>query len=100
MSLAEQTLGVAGGPAACGTAISVSIVIPALNEERMIGLCLESLAGMGFPRAHFEVLLVDNGSRDRTLEIARSFDYRLHLRILVNTSAGISPLLTLGAGEA
>ena len=56
--------------------MSLSIIIPALNEEKMIGRCLESLTRLAFARDRFEVLVVDNGSRDRTLAIAESFKDR------------------------
>jgi glycosyltransferase involved in cell wall biosynthesis len=81
-------------------AICVSIVIPALNEEKMIGRCLESLASLAFARERFEVLLVDNGSRDNTVAIAESFQERLNLRILQKTNVRISALRNLGAGAA
>jgi len=50
----------------------LSIVIPAYNEERFIGTLLEQiaavdLASLGIER---EILVVDDGSRDRTAEIA------------------------------
>lgn len=81
-------------------AVSISIIIPALNEERMIGRCLESLAKLTFSRDRFEVLVVDNGSRDRTLEIAESFHDRLKLRILQKPGVRISALRNLGARAA
>ena len=81
-------------------AVSISIIIPALNEERMIGRCLESLAAMVFSRDRFEVLVVDNGSRDKTLEIAKSFHGRLSLRILQKANVRISALRNLGAQAA
>jgi glycosyltransferase involved in cell wall biosynthesis len=82
------------------TTISISIIIPALNEERMIGRCLESLAKLAFSRDRFEVLVVDNGSRDRTLEIAESFQDRLNLRVLQKSNVRISALRNLGARAA
>jgi len=81
-------------------AVSISIIIPALNEERMIGRCLESLAKTAFSRDRFEVLVVDNGSRDKTLEIAESFQDRLNLRVLQKTNVRISALRNLGARAA
>ena len=58
---------------------SLTIVIPALNEEEAIGQtisrCLEAreeiarVAGLG----HIELIVVSDGSTDRTAEIARSF---------------------------
>ena len=49
----------------------VSIIIPARNEEANLAACLTSLSGQsGVP---FEIIVVDDGSTDRTREIAQSF---------------------------
>jgi glycosyltransferase involved in cell wall biosynthesis len=51
--------------------ISVEVVVPARNEQDCIGRCLESLKnqqGIGF-----RITVVDDGSIDRTREIAQSF---------------------------
>lgn len=80
--------------------VSISVIIPALNEERMIGKCLDSLTKVDFAREHFEVILVDNGSRDRTLEIAESFQDRLNIRILQVKGVRISALRNTGAKAA
>jgi glycosyltransferase involved in cell wall biosynthesis len=48
-----------------------SVVIPAYNEEELIGDCLASLARQDF-QGPFEVIVVDNNSTDRTSEIARA----------------------------
>src|SRR5579859_2131774 len=80
--------------------VSISIIIPALNEEKMIGRCLESLTKLAFARDQFEVLVVDNGSRDRTLAIAESFKDRLNLKVLQQAGVRISALRNLGARAA
>ena len=80
--------------------VTISIIIPAKNEERMIGRCLASLAKLDFARERFEVILVDNGSTDKTMEIAESFQDRLNLRVLQKTGVRISGLRNLGAQEA
>lgn len=80
--------------------VSVSIIIPALNEEKMIGRCLESLTRLAFARDRFEVLVVDNGSRDKTLAIAESFKDRLNLKVLQQAGVRISALRNLGARAA
>ncbi len=47
----------------------LSIVVPAFDEERRIGPTLEKLLGYGRGRlAEFEIVVVDDGSRDRTRE--------------------------------
>ncbi|HET9364050.1 MAG TPA: glycosyltransferase [Candidatus Angelobacter sp.] len=98
----QQTVAESNGAAHSVQAhtVTVSIIIPALNEERMIGRCLTSLVALDFLREKFEVILVDNGSTDKTLEIAESFQDRLNLRILQKTGVRISGLRNLGAQEA
>jgi hypothetical protein len=54
-----------------GSIPGVSIVIPARNEEASLGACLESLTAQA--GVTFEIVVVDDGSSDRTPEIARSF---------------------------
>lgn len=52
---------------------SVSIVIPAYNEETHLRLCLEAIALQ--TTKPFEVIVVDNNSTDATAAIARSFSF-------------------------
>jgi glycosyltransferase involved in cell wall biosynthesis len=54
--------------------IRISVVVPTLNEEHLIERLLESLDGQDY--APLETIVVDGGSRDRTLEIARRFGAR------------------------
>ncbi len=50
-----------------GPTMRVAVIIPARNEEASIGQVLDEI-----PRAHAHVVIVvDNGSRDRTAEVAR-----------------------------
>jgi chlorobactene glucosyltransferase len=59
----------------------VSVVVPARDEEDNIGPCVSSLAASEYPA--FEIIVVDDGSRDRTAEIVRGHPRgrarRLHL---------------------
>ena len=50
----------------------VSVVMPAHNEEQYIGECLAALKQQSYPADRFEIIVVDNNSKDRTSEIARS----------------------------
>jgi glycosyltransferase involved in cell wall biosynthesis len=49
----------------------VSIIVPARNEEACLSSCLESLVAQ--TGIHFEIIVIDDASTDRTAEIARSF---------------------------
>jgi dolichol-phosphate mannosyltransferase len=52
--------------------LEVSIVIPAYNEEECIEACLREVLGVMRPTGKpFEVIVVDDGSRDRTREILK-----------------------------
>jgi glycosyltransferase involved in cell wall biosynthesis len=54
----------------------VTVIVPVLDAEPWIGEQLEALAAQTY-RGAWEVLVVDNGSRDRSAEVARSFADRL-----------------------
>lgn len=48
-----------------------SVIIPVYNREKQIGRCLESVLGQTFK--NFEIIVVDDGSRDQTKMVVRSF---------------------------
>jgi len=75
----------------------VSVIIPALNEGRVIGRCLESLQHLDFPRDQFEVIVVDNGSTDGTARIIDSYTSELNLRRVERKNVRISALRNFGA---
>jgi glycosyltransferase involved in cell wall biosynthesis len=50
----------------------VSLVIPVLNGERHLEACLTSIVGQTYE--HIEVVVADQASTDRSVEIVRSFD--------------------------
>jgi glycosyltransferase involved in cell wall biosynthesis len=58
-------------------ALNLSVIVPARNEEDCLGPCLQSLISQsdeGWKLGRdWELLLVDDGSTDRTQEIAQSF---------------------------
>ncbi|HEV2402833.1 MAG TPA: glycosyltransferase family 2 protein [Candidatus Saccharimonadales bacterium] len=55
------------------TAISVSLVIPAYNEERYLAACLDSIVMQTVKP--YEVIVVDNGSTDQTATIASRYPF-------------------------
>ncbi|MDG2428029.1 MAG: glycosyltransferase family A protein [Acidimicrobiales bacterium] len=60
----------------------LTVVVPTFNREAHIGRCLESVVSQGFE--DLQVVVVDNASTDRTVEVASSFEDRLDLTVVVN----------------
>ena len=55
----------------------ISVIIPAHNEEDFIGICLDSLSKQTLDKKFFEVIVINNASKDRTAKIARK--YKVHV---------------------
>ncbi len=53
----------------------LSIIIPALNEEKFIPLLLKSIKGQDF--RDYEIIVADAGSRDKTVEIAKNYNAKI-----------------------
>ena len=51
----------------------VSVVVPAYNEEKNIGECLNAVFSSNYPKNKMEVIVVDDGSRDNTLKILKKY---------------------------
>lgn len=60
------------------TTVAISVVMPCLNEEETIGTCVQK-AFEGIKRAGLpgEVIVADNGSEDRSIQIAESLGARV-----------------------
>jgi len=76
--------------------MTITVVIPVLNEERYLPLLLKRLAGTAFD----EIIVVDGGSQDRTLEIVRSLAGNGQWAIPPHSLSPIAPRLALLASPA
>ncbi|SOB75158.1 Glycosyltransferase involved in cell wall bisynthesis [Marinobacter sp. LV10R510-11A] len=74
-----------------------SIVIPAYNEEDHIGSCLQSIFTLNYDSAKYEVIVVDNGSQDRSYEIALNFDQAKVFQLL---EGNVGAVRNHGAAQA
>jgi len=73
-----------------------SIIIPAKNEEINLKACLESLTALDYPSEKYEILLIDNGSTDSTVEVAHSYNVKVYIK----PDLTISGLRNFGATES
>jgi len=80
----------------------ITFILPVYNEERYLGLALESLAKQELGSYKAEVLVVDGGSSDRSIEIAKAYEQKggVCFRIIKNEKRIAAAALNIGAREA
>ena len=78
--------------------LSATVIIPAFNAESTMGKCLEALAGQK-TKKEFEVIVVDDGSKDKTKKIAKEFK-KIPVVLLEQNHAGPAKARNLGARKA
>lgn len=83
--------------------VSVSVVVPVYNEERTIIDVLERIKSVSVPGATFEVIVVDDGSRDGTRGVldARPDLYARFIKHEVNRGKGgaVKTALAVAMGD-
>lgn len=73
----------------------ISVVICAYNAERTMDACLASVRGLRYP--NYEVIVVNDGSTDRTLEIAERYS---EARVISQPNRGLSAARNVGLEAA
>ena len=77
----------------------ISVILPVFNSENNIAKCIQSVLDQSY--VNFELILVDDGSIDRTSEIYSKFiaiDNRI--RVFRKTNEGVSAARNLGLDQA
>lgn len=80
--------------------INVSIITPVYNVERCIGKTINSIISQS--SKDFELLLIDDGSKDRSIKIAEDLlkNSDVNYRIITQENAGVSAARNRGIAEA
>lgn len=73
---------------------TISVIIPAYNAEKYVGQCVDSLLCQTYK--HLEIIVVDDGSTDRTSEIVGEYPVRL----IRQDNQGVSAARNRGILEA
>jgi len=74
---------------------TVSVLIPAYNEEKTIGKTIESVLEINYPKGKLEVIVINDCSTDRTGSIAKGFGSRVKL---LNNSKNMGKSFSLNRG--
>ncbi len=67
---------------------SCTILIPAYNEEKVIGDTIQSMLALNYPREKLRVIIINDGSKDETEEIVQRFADSDERIILFNVPKG------------
>ena len=54
--------------------LMLSIIIPMYNAEKYIEECLDSILNSNLPKNLYELVIVNDGSQDKSPEIAQNFE--------------------------
>lgn len=76
----------------------VSIVVPAYNEQKVVGRCVDSILASDYPRR--EIILVDDGSTDGTLNEMRRYADRPDVVVIAKSNGGKASALNAGLARA
>lgn len=79
--------------------MSLSIIVATLDEEKYLGVLLDSIASQDFDKP-YEVVIIDASQNDRTLAVARSRSGALDLRLVKAARADVGLQRNLGASLA
>ena len=81
--------------------IKVSIIIPCRNEEKFIGMCLDSLLVQDYPKEHLEIFVVNGMSEDRTRQIVGNYSKKhSFIKLIDNPQKNTPYALNIGIKNA
>ena len=74
----------------------ISVVIPTFNSEKYLEQCLDAVKGQSFSADQTEIIIVDNGSTDGIVDIAKKYTDN----IIIDKDANVSGLRNIGAKQS
>jgi len=77
--------------------MKISVIIPAYNEETMIGGCLQALLDADQPSCVFEIIVINNASTDQTESVAASY---AGVKVITETVKGLTKARQCGFQNA
>ena len=79
----------------------LSLIIPVYNAERYIGQCLDSLLNQDLPAQDYEIICVNDGSKDSSLSVLESYaKAHANIRIASKENGGVTTARNSGLEAA
>ncbi|MBQ9832143.1 MAG: glycosyltransferase [Clostridia bacterium] len=77
----------------------LTVAVPVYNSEKFLKYCIESILEQSF--SNFELLLIDDGSKDKSLDICREYAKKdSRIKVLALKNGGVSSTRNRGMREA
>lgn len=76
--------------------IETSIIIPVLNEEKNIDRLLETIHHQTYSQDNYEIIFVDGGSKDKTIECIQKHNEFSNIRVVDNTKKTAQHAMNIG----
>ncbi len=83
--------------------VKISVVVPVFNREKYIARCLRSLLNQSIPRKDYELIVVNDGSDDKTNQILDFFQdaFREEIKVIENEkNLGLPASLNIGINSS
>jgi len=78
----------------------VSIIIPAFNEEKGIGGSIKFALNIDYPKSKLEIIVVDDGSKDNTYNVAKSYKNKIVRVFKLRKNKGKGAAINFGLDKA
>ena len=81
--------------------IRISVIIPAYNASKFISHCLNGLLRQDLEKDTYEILIVNDGSKDNTLEICKAYaEEYSQIKVFDKANGGVGSARNYGLSVA
>ena len=79
----------------------LSIIIPVYNVEKYVGKCLESCLNQDIPKNEYEIIVVNDGTKDNSAQVIEKYiTPENNIRLIHRKNGGLSAARNTGLKEA
>lgn len=77
----------------------ITVVVPVYNRENLVGKTIDSILSQNY--ANFQLYLIDDGSKDSSLEVCREYEKKdSRIKVFAKENGGVSTARNLGIENA